>query len=91
MLVSPSGCDGTVRLWSVLASGVPVMEQTLVFHVSPGVFGPQLRSQQLGHLSWADAGSLVSVCMESTLNVWTVPGGWSAARCVLTVTSGGAR
>ncbi|KAF0297934.1 putative E3 ubiquitin-protein ligase HERC1 [Amphibalanus amphitrite] len=67
------GCDGTVRLWSVPSSGVPVMEQTLVFHAAAGVFGPQLQSRQLGHLSWGDAGALVAVCMESTLNVWTVP------------------
>ena len=74
LYVCCSGCDGTVRLWSVGSSGVAVMEQTLVFHISPGVFGPELQSPQLGHLCWGDAGSLIAVCMENTINIWTVPG-----------------
>lgn len=47
-LLASSGYDGTVRLWMVEPNKQPVLDSTLVFHISTDVFGSELQDRLIG-------------------------------------------
>lgn len=71
-----SGYDGTVRVWSPGSGNVgqTVLEHTLVFHKSAEIFGAELLGEAIAPIVWSSSGQFIAAAIESTLNVWHLPG-----------------
>lgn len=69
-LLASCGYDGTVRLWSVEANRPPVLDSTLVFHMSTDVFGSELQGRHISHLKWSPTGEYIAAALDNIINVW---------------------
>ncbi|CAG9853588.1 unnamed protein product [Phyllotreta striolata] len=69
-LLASSGYDGTVRLWTVQSKKQPILDSTLVFHVSTDVFGSELQDRLIGHLKWSPMGNFIAAALDNVINIW---------------------
>lgn len=64
------GFDGTIRLWLVERSKPPLLDSTLIFHMSTDVFGCELQGRHIGHLMWSPTGEYIAAALDNVINVW---------------------
>ncbi|XP_050515460.1 probable E3 ubiquitin-protein ligase HERC1 isoform X1 [Diabrotica virgifera virgifera] len=69
-LLASCGYDGTVRLWTVEPKKTPVLDSTLVFHMSTDVFGNELLGHLIGHLEWSPTGLYIAAALNNIINIW---------------------
>jgi WD40 repeat protein len=69
-----SGYDGTVRVWCSANANQAFLAHTLVFHQSENVYGSELSGELISQLGWSASGKFVAAAMDSTVNVWHLPG-----------------
>ncbi|XP_052792636.1 probable E3 ubiquitin-protein ligase HERC1 isoform X1 [Mya arenaria] len=74
-LLATSGCDGVVRVWSVLNKTGQGLQQTCIFNCGEGVAGESTDGQVLDNLAWNSSGKLLACSMDNMVNIWATGGG----------------
>lgn len=69
-LLASCGYDGTIRLWNIEFNKSPVLDSTLVFHMSTDIFGSELQGRHIGHLKWSPTGEYIAAALDNIINVW---------------------
>lgn len=73
--LASAGYDGTVHIWMLDSNEQLYLDRTLIFHMSPDLYGCDLQGKLIGQLRWSASGNYVAAAMENVLNVWSIRNG----------------